>query len=147
MLEFRLPFHWSLYLRVFNNITALVQIMAWRRLGDKPLSEPMMVNLLTHICVTRPQWVNYKIFICYPYLVWVCTFFELEWISGNGRVYKTFWNIKSCITVIDCIICWCCHSSGILGGTSSATNRVHISWGYASCLLTHSWIKRVNSNV
>ena len=26
--------------------------------GDKPLSEPMMVNLLTHICVTRPQWVN-----------------------------------------------------------------------------------------
>ena len=41
-----------------NNIPALVQIMAWRRLGDKPLSEPMMVNLLTHICVTRPQWVN-----------------------------------------------------------------------------------------
>ena len=41
-----------------NNIPALVQIMAWRRPGDKPLSEPMMVNLLTHICVTRPQWVN-----------------------------------------------------------------------------------------
>ena len=37
---------------------ALVQIMAWRRPGDKPLSEPMMVSLLTHICVTRPQWVN-----------------------------------------------------------------------------------------
>ena len=41
-----------------NNIPALVQIMAWRRLGDKPLSELMMVSLLTHICVTRPQWVN-----------------------------------------------------------------------------------------
>ena len=41
-----------------NNIPALVQIMAWRRSGDKPLSEPMMVSLLTHICVTRPQWVN-----------------------------------------------------------------------------------------
>ena len=40
-----------------NNIPALVQIMAWRREGDKPLSEPMMVCLLTHICVTRPQWV------------------------------------------------------------------------------------------
>ena len=25
-----------------NNIQALVQIMAWRRSGDKPLSEPMM---------------------------------------------------------------------------------------------------------
>ena len=41
-----------------NNIPALVQIMAWRRSGDKPLSEPMMVSLLTHICVTRPQWVK-----------------------------------------------------------------------------------------
>ena len=41
-----------------NNILTLVQIMAWRRPGDKPLSEPMLVCLLTHICVTRPQWVN-----------------------------------------------------------------------------------------
>ena len=41
-----------------NNIPALVQIMAWRQSGDKPLSEPMMVSLLTHICVTQPQWVN-----------------------------------------------------------------------------------------
>ena len=45
-----------------NNIPALVQIMAWRRAGDKPLSEPMMVSLLTHICVTRPQWVNHRNF-------------------------------------------------------------------------------------
>ena len=44
-----------------NNIPALVQIMAWRRPGDKPLSEAMMVSLLTHICVTRPQWVNTQI--------------------------------------------------------------------------------------
>ena len=41
-----------------NTIPALVQIMAWRRRGDKPLSDPMMVSLLTHICVPRPQWVN-----------------------------------------------------------------------------------------
>ena len=32
--------------------------MAWRCLGDMPLSEPMMVSLPTHICVTQPQWVN-----------------------------------------------------------------------------------------
>ena len=41
-----------------NNIPALVQIMAWRRPGDKPLSGPMTVRLPTHICVTRPQWVK-----------------------------------------------------------------------------------------
>ena len=38
--------------------TTLVQIMAWRRSGDKPLSEPMMVSLLKHIYVLRPQWVK-----------------------------------------------------------------------------------------
>ena len=41
-----------------NNIPALVQIMAWRRPGDKPLSGPIIVSLLTHICDTRPQWVK-----------------------------------------------------------------------------------------
>ena len=38
-----------------NNIPSLAQIMACRRVGDKPLSEPMMVISLTHICVERPQ--------------------------------------------------------------------------------------------
>ena len=38
-----------------NNIPVLDQIMAWRRPGDKPLSEPMMISLPKHICVTRPQ--------------------------------------------------------------------------------------------
>ena len=45
MLEFWFKFHWSLFLRFELTIlhTALVQIMAWRWLGDKPLSEPTMV--------------------------------------------------------------------------------------------------------
>ena len=41
-----------------NNIPALVQIMVWCPPGDKPLSEPMMVRLPKHICITRPHWVN-----------------------------------------------------------------------------------------
>ena len=41
-----------------KNIPALVQKMTWRRLGDKPLSEPVMVSSPTHICVIRPQWVK-----------------------------------------------------------------------------------------
>ena len=43
-----------------NNILALVHIMTWRRPGDKPSSEPMMVSLPTHICATWPQWVNHQ---------------------------------------------------------------------------------------
>ena len=41
-----------------NKIPTLFQIMAWRRPGDKPLSEAILVSLLTHKCVTRPQWVK-----------------------------------------------------------------------------------------
>ena len=41
-----------------NNIPALVQIMAWKRPVNKPLSEPIMANLLMHICTTLPQWIN-----------------------------------------------------------------------------------------
>ena len=49
MFQLWLKFHWSLFLRV--------QLTIFRP-GDKPLSAPMMVSLLTHICVTRPQWVR-----------------------------------------------------------------------------------------
>ena len=57
-----------------NNILALVQIMAWRRPGDKPLSEPMMDILLTHICVTRPQWVKTSFFKRQYYFLWFHVF-------------------------------------------------------------------------
>ena len=57
-----------------NNIPAFVQIMAWRRPSDKPLSEPMMIISLTHICVTRPQWVKLlKITDIYRYVLWKST--------------------------------------------------------------------------
>ena len=59
MHEFRLKFHLC-YVpkRPINNIQTLVQIMVWRWLGAKPLSETMMVRLPAHLCVTRSQWVN-----------------------------------------------------------------------------------------
>ena len=40
-----------------NNIPELIEVMAWRRPADKPLSEPLMVRLSTYICVTRTHWV------------------------------------------------------------------------------------------
>ena len=51
---------------LINSIPALVQIMAWRWSGDKPLSEPMMIGLLTHTCVTRPQWVKVTTWVQHP---------------------------------------------------------------------------------
>ena len=43
---------------LIDNIPALVQTMAQCQLGNKPLSELMVVSLLAHICVARPQWAN-----------------------------------------------------------------------------------------
>ena len=40
--------------RPINNIPALVQMMAWCRPGNKPLSEPVLVSLLMHICFFGP---------------------------------------------------------------------------------------------
>ena len=54
MYEFQLKCNWSL----LGTQLALVHIMAWRQSGNKPLSEPMMVSLLTHICIAQPQRVN-----------------------------------------------------------------------------------------
>ena len=59
-----------------NNIPTLVQVMAWHRPGDKPLSVPMMVRLPTHICVTRPQWVK----VCRCHIMYVVCIIS----SGNG---------------------------------------------------------------
>ena len=55
-----------------NNISVLVQIMAWRRSGDKPLFEPMMVNYWS---IYAPLGLNeYFFFIgsnfCKMSLVW-----------------------------------------------------------------------------
>ena len=54
-----IKFHWLLTIvptGPINNILTLVRIVARCRPGDKPLSEPMLVSLPTHIYVTRPQW-------------------------------------------------------------------------------------------
>ena len=63
-----------------SNIPALVQIMAWCHLGDKPLSEPKMVSLLTHICITCPQWVK---------LIWPMA---CQLMNGLGPLSLTWFN-------------------------------------------------------
>ena len=65
-----------------NNIPALVQIMAWRRPGDKPLSEPMMVRSPTHICVNRPRWVNMPPVASIVYL----TVIVVTWNKNIGKL-------------------------------------------------------------
>ena len=89
-----------------NNIPALVQIMAWRRPGDKPLSESMMVSLPTHICVTRPQWVNGLVQTC-PV---ICLYWNMKnYISNHIKTWTLnhkpcayFWRYNAHHTRVPC---------------------------------------------
>ena len=67
MFEFRLRFHWNLFLKFqIYNTPALDQIMVWCCPGVKPLSETMMVRLQTDMCVTRPQCFEIRLKITHP---------------------------------------------------------------------------------
>ena len=77
MYKVRLKFHWSLFPRVRLTRFQHWFITAWRRPGDKRLSEPMIISLLTHICVTRPQWVNTVFCVC----VWQAKYYH--WNIGT----------------------------------------------------------------
>ena len=88
-----------------NNISTSVQIMAWHRPGNKPLSEPMMVSLLTHMCHLDP-WELKKRF------VWLAVFdatnrnvicvvlrlnlFQCKILYGYGQIiiFADCWEIR-----------------------------------------------------
>ena len=88
MYEFRLQFQtgWSLFLRFQLTIFQhwFRYYIAWRRPGDKPLSEPMMVSLLTHICATRPQWVKQRPHEC---LFGDKPQYKLDWLNWLVKTY------------------------------------------------------------
>ena len=86
-----------------DNNQALVKILAWRRSGDKPLSEPMMGKFGAHICVSRPQWVKYQLVIHFM--------IKESWLDKTllGHFY---WND------IYVIISWVCVQT-----TTSSANR------------------------
>ena len=83
-----------------NNIASMVQIIPWRRPGDKPLSQPMMVSLSTHICVSRLQWVN----ACFVY--WGPGVTQSWWYYPNQRQYC---KVKMVINTFDFL--WQAHAT------------------------------------
>ena len=68
-------------------IPSLFLIMAWRRPGDKSLSVPIMVMLPTQICVTWPQWDNWKCFT-HHWSYWRdSAMMWLVWLTCNISVF------------------------------------------------------------
>ena len=90
-------FYWSLFLMLEITIfQQFVRLMIWCRPVDKPLCEPMMVNLLTHICVTRHQWLkssNFcincsRIFCIFQAIPFILNFIQLVVLpQSRGRKF------------------------------------------------------------
>ena len=115
-----------------NNIPPLVQIMAWRRSGDKPLSEPVMVSLLTHISVTRPQWVKGCRLVLFAYFVSHCTDNCDDIIANNQlrgiHIYMKLFLSKSKLHFIYYCLrnsCWCISSGRIVRDVMFAFSNVY----------------------
>ena len=84
---------------LINNIPALVQIMAWRPPGDKPLSEPMVVSLLMHICVTQSQWIIARLQHLQLLMHWKYSSIALRY--GYVLFLKTYGPQPHCCHLID----------------------------------------------
>ena len=72
-----------------NNI-ALVQIMAWRRIGDKPLLEPMMTRFTDTYMRHQGRWVNQELRACFLSLAQS----KLRLCSANHR--PGYWSNLPC---------------------------------------------------
>ena len=99
-----------------NNIPALDQIMAWCLVGTKPLSEPMMVRLLTHICVSRPQWLKesycrisrsfHEIWISDDLIAWMFTGVLTAMLTRFGQYFKVIPSFQERNFAMYFFCCW-----------------------------------------
>ena len=153
---------------------SMVQIMAWHRTGDKPLSKPLMSYLLMHICVTRPQWVKLEFKI--QFSLWKKHLKVSSWnvfhlflglsVLTDPVVHGNVVNISVCMSAQICLY------SGVISCirpanerwryivTSSLIGWVHTKWSLCICQViapyswneasvsfaNHSWSKIVSGN-
>ena len=81
-----------------NNIPALVQIMDWRWLCDKPLSEPLMFNLLTYtrhsalMSYWKFYWCTTKLLRTFLkcHFTWVIMWWSIYWWN-----YLAWWKLAT----------------------------------------------------
>ena len=90
-----------------NNIPTLVQIMAWRWLGENPLSEPTLVSLLTYICVTRTQWVT----LDYSRIIRPIPSLLMPWLLASPGHQQQYY--------------WICRINGPLSSMNKDNNYLH----------------------
>ena len=112
---FWFKFQWNSFAKGLDgNKRSLVQIMAWRRAGNNPLSEPVMA-LFTDAYVTRPWWVNT--------LKWLAIFLKISLILKNHNGEFESWVKEKCVLCI------------------AGTVELHITHEYMSWQSNETWEK------
>ena len=88
--------------------STLVQVMASNWPGNKPLSEPMMVSLVRHICVTRPQCVkNASLINIWFKFCWIWKFYDKILEFNTLKPEQSAWYIRYDISPM-CFLWWKC---------------------------------------
>ena len=92
--------------------------MAWRRPGDQPLFEPLMVSLLTHICITLPQWFKK----CDSFMTWQ-SFLHFLWENPSvTSILPSQRNSKTQLWKFLCLWSEPCHIEARYNETSPETS-------------------------
>ena len=85
---------------IYNKPT-LVQIMAWRWVGNKPLSDQWWPGLLMHKCITQSKWVNVKCLLLIVIWMWYNPSLEVtQWSLLKQKHVQDQWLISSCVQEI-----------------------------------------------
>ena len=80
--------------RPINNNRVFLQIMAWCRKGDRPISQTMMPCVLTHICVIRVSLSQYS------FIQRIINETNVQF-SGIKRIYRVIlWPIQCCVKYV-----------------------------------------------
>ena len=78
-----------------DNNPVLVEIMTWRRIGDKPLSEPMLTRFTDAYMLHYGRWVNfYHHLSSYTFLIFIFLLIHIvliELLSINKMLLKMRW--------------------------------------------------------
>ena len=85
-----------------DNKSALVQVMTWCRVGEKPLPESVVLRLLTHICSTRGRRVNMSKlhWIGYSIQLWFALKISLLEMSGFLYQIHVWWSLHNTIYLL-----------------------------------------------
>ena len=113
---FCFTYHWSLLLipkGLIDNMWALGLVMAWRRIGDKPLPEPMLTQFIDTYLQHWGRWAKWyflsldRLLLCAIYLLFNGCFL-MNWGSPMCQDAYPFWSWQ----FLTCVFaeCFCCVS-------------------------------------